>query len=177
MKKFTVLLLAATLLLFSSCEPGQFIRISTESKIPVSETESSGDRMVFNTKTLDGQPFGSADLKDAKLVMINFFEPWCGPCIGEMPDIEKLYSEYKSRGLVVLGVFYSRGMDDSVREVVSETGVTYPIIRGNGELEGQTSAYVPTTFFMDGDGRVIASQIIGARDYETWKSIIEELLG
>jgi len=175
MKKFTVLL-AATLLLFSSCEPGQVIRISTESKIPVSETESSGDRMIFNTKTLDGQTFGSADLKDAKLVMVNFFEPWCGPCIREMPDIEKLYSEYKNRGLAVVGVFYSEGMDDSVREVVSTTGVTYPIVRGNSELEAQMSAYVPTTFFMDGDGRVIESQIIGAKDYETWKGIIEGLL-
>ena len=56
--------------------------------------------------------------------MINFWEPWCGPCVGEMPELEQMY---QNRGgeLLILGVYWT---EDGAAEVLSETGITYPVI-------------------------------------------------
>ena len=66
---------------------------------------------------------------DAKVVMINLWEPWCGPCVNEMPGLEKLYEQYKDKGLVILGVFSSQDMDEDARKVIEDAGITYPILK------------------------------------------------
>src|SRR5262245_7286203 len=54
-------------------------------------------------KTIDGGSLKLADFKN-KVVVVNLWATWCGPCRMEMPDLVKLNNEYKSRGLVVIGV-------------------------------------------------------------------------
>lgn len=183
MKKALAALLALTmLLLLSACGAGAKTEQTAET--PAAEAPAvtpnetpAADTLDFTAEAFDGSTVSLSDFADAKLIMVNFFEPWCGPCVGEMPGLEKLYQAYKDRGLVILGVFYSQNMDGDVQTVLDDTGVTYPILRGNEALLSQTSQYVPTTFFMDGQGHVVGEQIIGSMDYDSWESVVKELLG
>lgn len=132
---------------------------------------------TFDTFDIDDKQFTSEMVKDAKLVMINFWEPWCGPCVGEMSDIETLYENYKGDGFVVLGIFSTLGMDDDVHSVMSNCGTTYPILRATEDMYDFMTDYVPTTFFMDGNGKVLSDEpIIGSKSYEAWEAQIQSYL-
>lgn len=152
-----------------------------ESEIDTPDTnendEKNEPKLVFDTTDIDGKAVSFADYSDAKLIMINFWEPWCGPCVGEMPELEKLYEEYKSEGFVILGVFSTEGVDDDVREVLESCDTTYPVLRYTDELESFVTDYVPTTVFLDKDGNLLTDEpIVGAHSYDDWKQIIEEYM-
>ena len=152
---------------------------------PEAETEAEaqdGEVFTFSTETFSGEAFSSDDVKDAKLVMINFWEPWCGPCVGEMPDLEKVYEEHKNEGFVILGVFSDTTMDDDAAKILEDAGITYPILRYTSEFDGFQTGYVPTTVFMTGEGKLVSDEpVIGGQSYDTWnnavKGILEDLKG
>ena len=152
---------------------------------PETETEAEaqdGEVFTFSTETFSGEAFSSDDVKDAKLVMINFWEPWCGPCVGEMPDLEKVYEEHKNEGFVILGVFSDTTMDDDAAKILEDAGITYPILRYTSEFDGFQTGYVPTTVFMTGEGKLVSDEpVIGGQSYDAWntavKGILEDLKG
>ncbi len=138
---------------------------------------SDAGQLDFSTTDIDGNPYTSDDIKDAKVVMVNFWEPWCGPCVGEIGDLAKLYEEYKDRGFLILGVYSTEGQDEDVRSIITDNGVTYPVIKSGGNMSEFMTAYVPTTVFADGSGRIISAEPeIGAHSYDEWKAIIEDYL-
>ena len=110
------------------------------------------------------------------LTMINFWEPWCGPCVGEMPDLEKLWKNYKSKGFQILGVYATDGMEADVDAVLADTGVTYPILHWCDAFEQFETGYVPTTVFVDEHGELVGEALIGSRSYRDWVSVIEGML-
>ena len=67
-----------------------------------------GKPMVLAGRTVDGQPFSTADLK-GKVILVDFWATWCGPCIAEQPRVKKLYAEYHDKGLEMLGVSCDNG--------------------------------------------------------------------
>jgi cytochrome c biogenesis protein CcmG/thiol:disulfide interchange protein DsbE len=97
-----------------------------------------------------------------KIVLLNFWATWCGPCQSEIPWFVEFASKYKAKGLEVIGV----SMDDEgfkiVKPYLAKKGVTYSIVIGNdalshkyGPLAGSPSLEVyPTTFLIDRTGRV-----------------------
>ena len=123
--------------------------------------------LEFSAFDLEGNSVTGEAFREAKVIMVNFSEPWCGPCVREMPELEKLYQNYKDSGLVILGVFYSLDYAEDAGRVLKDSGVTYPIIAGNDIFEPYTTEYVPTTVFFYEGGR--SEALIGARDYETWE--------
>ena len=139
--------------------------------------ESSGAAFRFSTTDFEGNPFSSSDIEDARLVMINIWEPWCGPCVGEIPYLEKLYDEYRDEGLLILGVFSSEDMDSDVEKLIEECGIHYPLIRWSREFSVLETGYVPTTVFISGKGEILTEEaIIGSDSYDGWKALIEEYL-
>lgn len=168
MKKITAILIGLALIFtMSACgtEGGQTSGIG------------EGDLFTFSTETFQGEAFTSDNVKDAKLVMINLWEPWCGPCVEEMPDLEKIYEEYKDQGLVILGAFFETGQDEDVASILEEAGITYPILRASSEFAGFNTGYVPTTVFLTGEGKLVSSEpYIGSRPYEEWEQIVKELM-
>ena len=139
--------------------------------------EASGDGLSFETETFDGAAFTSEDVKDAKLVMINFWEPWCGPCVGEMPDLEKLYEAYKDEGFMILGVFSETEQDEDAAEILEDCGTTYPVLRYTDVFDQFQTGYVPTTVFITGDGKLASKDpVIGAQSYGAWESTVKKLM-
>lgn len=120
--------------------------------------------------------------KDYKLTMVNFWEPWCGPCVGEMPELEELYEELVTSGEVnIIGVYDT---EDGVEDVLSSCGTTYPIVKYVPAFDELQSGYVPNTVFFDSKGHIVYSSgadeadflYIGSRDKASWSNLIEELL-
>ncbi len=130
-------------------------------------------KLSFDTVDYEGNPVTTGILEGASLVMINFWEPWCGPCVQEMPDLEALYEKYKDQGFLIIGVYSGDNTPDSVAEVVEDTKVQYPIIEADTSLYPLTTQYVPTTVFADGEGKILTEEpYIGAHSQEEWEEII-----
>jgi len=113
-------------------------------------------------KTIDGGSLRLADFKN-KVVVVNLWATWCGPCRMEMPDLVKLNNEYKSRGLVVLGVattYNERDNLDGVKEFVKAQKVDYRVLWDDGTLaqplvqsvNGRNS--IPQSFVISRDGKI-----------------------
>jgi len=134
---------------------------------------SGGDGISFETLDIQGNAVSSEDYRDAKLIMLNFWEPWCKPCVGEMPDLQALYEKYKDQGLVILGVYSQLDMQEEAESIVDSKGISYPILQCNESLQELQKDYVPATYFMDGQGSLLeAEPYVGARSFEEWEEII-----
>ena len=94
----------------------------------------------------------------------------------ELPDIEKLSNEYADKGLQVFGITYPEEEKDN-RAVAEELGLTFQILLYTDDFdEYMDSGYLPTTIFVDSNGKVLGDAVIGAREYDEWKGLIEQYL-
>ncbi|HEY2073367.1 MAG TPA: TlpA disulfide reductase family protein [Gaiellaceae bacterium] len=107
---------------------------------------------------------GKLDLASlrGKPVVINFWASWCVPCKGEAKMLEQAWQQYKSKGVVFVGVDYNDVTSDA-RTFMSHHGVTYPIVQDGSGMTGDHYGLtgVPETFFVDRRGRLVGSHIVG----------------
>jgi len=144
-----------------------------EESYPVGE----GAHISFDTVDINGNRFSNDDLKSSKLIMLNLWEPWCGPCVNEMPELNALYGDYKEKGLLIVGAYTTFEMDSDAREIVDEFGIEYPVIKCNKSIYTLEQDYVPATFLIDHDGNVITEEpFAGSGSYEDWEEVIKEYL-
>lgn len=146
----------------------------------VTAEEHSADninQLNFSATDINGVSISFADIKGSSLIMVNFWEPWCGPCVGEMPELEKLYQNYRDQGLIILGVFYSTDYMDDAKYVMDYAQITYPVVIGNNDFLPYVTEYVPTTVFFDSEGNLLNSEpVIGSRSYDDWEQEILKYL-
>ena len=125
----------------------------------------------FTLQSLDGKTVRLTDFR-GKAVLLNFWATWCEPCKLEMPWFVELQKQYGPQGLEVLGV----AMDDSGKEAVAkfakDMGVNYPVLLGKESVGDEYGGleYLPTSFYIDRDGKVVA-RVFGLRsrsDIEDW---------
>ncbi|MGN0325910.1 MAG: redoxin domain-containing protein [Lachnospiraceae bacterium] len=147
-------------------------------EVPAEEHSADNiNQLNFSTTDINGASISFADIKGSSLIMVNFWEPWCGPCVGEMPELEKLYQNYKEQGLLILGVFYSTDYMDDARYVMDYAQITYPVVIGNNDFLPYVTEYVPTTVFFDSEGNLLNSEpVIGSRSYDDWEQEILKYL-
>ena len=149
-----------------------------ETPAPVPETpapaEAEEPGLRFSTTALDGTAVDESVLAGHTLTMINFFEPWCPPCVAELPELEKLYETYAPQGFQILGVFST---EEGTAEVVSDAALSYPVLRYVPEFDEFQTGYVPTTIFVDGSGRIVGETQIGSNSYAGWEAIVKDLMG
>ena len=110
---------------------------------------------AFDVKTLDGDALRLADFK-GKVVLVNFWATWCGPCRMEIPELAQLQRTYKDQGLVVVGMSLDSQPADYVRTEARRMGADYPIvlIGESGAAEWGSIVAIPTTFVIDRQGRI-----------------------
>jgi cytochrome c biogenesis protein CcmG/thiol:disulfide interchange protein DsbE len=106
------------------------------------------------TEWLNGKEMKLEDLK-GKVVMLDFWATWCGPCLASIPKTNGLLEKYKGDGLVVVGVCHSQGAD-KMSQTVDEKGIKYPVA---ADVDGQTvKAYAvdsfPDYYFIDRAGKL-----------------------
>ena len=142
---------------------------------------SAGSTVSFATATIDGDPVNSADLfAGSRLTLVNLWASWCGPCAREMPELEALSREIREKGGAVIGILWDADDPGALadgRAVLETAGVTFPILKPTAEIFATfpISAY-PTTYFVDSEGKIVGSPIIGA-DVDGYRRVMEEYLG
>jgi peroxiredoxin len=112
-----------------------------------------------------------------KIVILNFWATWCGPCVQEIPMLNQLYKEYMDRGVVVLGISIDENVE-VVQEFLEDHQVLYPVMLSNDEIESSYGPFrgIPTTFIIDRQG-IVRKRILGYDgNPETLKEIIGDLL-
>ena len=131
---------------------------------------------TFATQDIDGGAWTESCFAEVSLTMINFWEPWCGPCVKEMPELQKLYETYRDRGFRILGIYSDFEYEEEMRQVVEQTGVQYPILEYVDVFNQFQTGYVPTTIFVDGSGHLVGETMIGSESYDEWAAVVEGLL-
>jgi thiol-disulfide isomerase/thioredoxin len=113
----------------------------------------------FELPALDGKNLKLSDLR-GKAVLLNFWATYCGPCKVEMPWFVELQKEYGEQGFQIVGVAMDDASTEDIAKFAKQMGVNYPILIGKdsvGESYGGVSV-LPTTFFVDRDGKLIARE-------------------
>ncbi|RKY19210.1 MAG: hypothetical protein DRP90_04845, partial [Planctomycetota bacterium] len=106
---------------------------------------------------LTGKPIKLSDLK-GKVVLIDFWASWCGPCRGEIPNMVRVYEAYKDKGLEILGVSLDNAdMAEKVKKFCADNGMTWPqIYEGLGWNVTPRKAYgfdaIPFMVLVDKEG-------------------------
>lgn len=132
----------------------------------------------FTAKTVSGEDISSDLFKDSKLTVVNVWGSWCGPCVQEIPELQKLYESMKDKDVNVIGLAQDAGTDlDAVKEIINKNKVTYQNIVPEGATEDFVMSIMafPTTFFVDSD-RNIVGVIQGNRNLEAFTAAVEGVL-
>ncbi|MGA2426305.1 MAG: TlpA disulfide reductase family protein [Terriglobales bacterium] len=112
----------------------------------------------FELQTLDGKNLKLSDLR-GKAVLLNFWATYCGPCKVEMPWFVELQKEYGSQGFQIVGVANDDASTEDIAKFAKEMGINYPILIGKDSVSDSYKVSVlPTSFFVDRDGKLIARE-------------------
>ena len=108
----------------------------------------------FEVETFDGETLRLSDLK-GKVVVLNFWASWCGPCRWEMPAFERIAKEFSDKEVVFVGLAVSDRLQDA-RGFADSVGVTYPLaLDSSGRIAvAYNVRSLPTTFFIDREGQI-----------------------
>lgn len=134
----------------------------------------------FTTVTLEGEEVNQDIFAQSELTMLNIWGTFCGPCIQEMPELGELAEEYEGK-MQIIGLIadVAEAENEAAMEIVEYTGADYMHIVNSMDLQagylGQVQA-VPTTVFLDKEGKMIGEEYLGARSKDDWKKIIEEVM-
>ena len=132
-------------------------------------------KLDFVLKDKNNTPLNLAAYK-GKVVLLNFWATWCGPCKEEIPAFVELYDRYKDQGLVIVGV----SIDDTPQQLQAftrEWKMQYPIAQMQSDIEDAYGPFygVPTSFLIARDG-TICTRHLGPASKEEFEKQIKALL-
>ena len=138
-------------------------------------TNTYGD-YDFTLTSIDGEQLKLSDYQ-GKVVLVNFWATWCGPCLIETPSLVRMYNKYKSRGFAVIGVAL-QSEEEGVKQFVEQFHVPYAVGRDPGSeigLRYQVFA-LPSSFLFSSEGKVKRA-FTGFVAEETLERELQALLG
>lgn len=130
----------------------------------------------FTLTTLDGRQVTAASLK-GKVIVVDFWATWCGPCVAEIPGYIALQKKYGADGLVIIGVSVDRGGADKVKKFVEKNGMNYLVAMGDDAIAEAFGGFdaIPTTFLIDRAGN-IRHQKTGSMDHAEYEALVKQVL-
>lgn len=133
---------------------------------------------AFDLTDLGGGRMTLAGLK-GKVVILDFWATWCGPCIAEIPEYKEFWHKNQSRGVDVVGVVFDSGPPQEIADFVREHQIPYRQLLGDDKLLAAYDANVgfPTTFVIDAQG-LILTKIEGAipKKFDRLQKTVDEAL-
>lgn len=140
----------------------------------------------FTLRTVQGELFKLSENR-GKVIMLNFWGTWCGPCRREIPDFNKLHAKYQKDGLEIVGVTLTSGSSKNILEFMKDWNMEYTVLTDidNYETQKVTSDYgraigrpitgIPTTLIIDQEGYIVKGYI-GPRSEEVFYKDLHPLL-
>lgn len=179
--------------------PLQNITDAVNTSKKTDEDGNSYFTLSFETTDRDGNTVTSDIFAKNKLTLVNLWEPWCNPCVGEMPDLQRLSEDYADKGVAVVGVYST---EEGADKVLSDNGITYLILHYNDDFSLLAAASaVPASVLVDSEGRIVTMNpseeelnelsngstdptmleyyrnvVLGSREYSYWADILDEYL-
>ena len=154
-------------------------------QLPNSEKPKRPDYAIkapdFTLKTVDGKLFKLSENK-GKVILLNFWGTWCGPCRREIPDFNELHKKYRKNGLEIVGITLKRSPYETTETIASfmkDWDMDYTILTDIEDYEtqmvtayfgraiGQPITGIPTTLIIDRDGYIVKGYI-GPRSEEVF---------
>ena len=155
-------LLAATMALVACSSPGASAARDPRAQEPspgagveVSLAAQGAPLPPFELVTLEGQPIRRSDWRN-KVIVLNFWATWCGPCRAEIPDLIALQERYHD-SLIVIGLSVDEGPASMVKAFAQDQHINYPVAIVGYPIQDQFGGIrtVPTTFVLNRDGGVV----------------------
>lgn len=168
---FLMLAMAVTFMACSSESDGE---AQAAEKLVISTEYNT--QYNFNTKLVDGSDISLADYK-GKVLIVDLWDTWCPPCRMEIPHFIELYSEYKDKDFVMLGLAFAQEGPQAVEQFIKDNGVNYvngfvneDVIAKLGRPSG-----IPTTYVIDQSGNIY-KKYVGYKEKSVFEADIKALL-
>ena len=158
--------------LLQSCSSGQ----QSVKAASVKPDKDRHDAPDFALKDADGKVVHVSDYR-GKVLLLDFWATWCGPCKIEIPWFVDLERKNKDRGFEVLGISMDEEGWETVKPFIADMGVNYRVVIGNdstAQLYGGVDA-MPTTFLIDRTGKIAAVHV-GLANRKDFVDEVEQLL-
>jgi len=171
-KKSLVLVSLAVAALLWSCSGTQPVNAQAQS---IKNRKPAAD---FTLRDANGSAVKLSDYR-GKVVLLNFWATWCGPCTLEIPWFVEFEREYKTQGLAIVGVSMDEEGWNAIKPYVAEHKMNYRVLLGDdsvSQLYGGVDS-LPTTFIIDRAGKVAFPPHIGLAGKNEYLKEIQSLLG
>jgi thiol-disulfide isomerase/thioredoxin len=121
----------------------------------------------FTIKNSAGEKFNFEQFK-GKVVFLNLWATWCGPCRAEMPTIQALYNKMDSSKVVFVMLSIDRDSDQpKIRNYINKYKYTFPVYQPSGPLTSQLDVpSIPTTFVINKEGKIVSKEV-GTTNFDT----------
>ena len=156
--------------------------IKTEEFLKKMEEALLNDRKTapdFALRDLNGREVKLSDLERKRVIILNFWATWCGPCRWEIPQLIEFYDRYRGDGVEIIGISMDQGGNavEKVKNFVSQHEVSYPILMYTDKVvQDYGGIYgIPTTFILD-KNRKIHKKYQGYRSKEVFEKDVKDLL-
>ncbi len=169
---FLIAILLALNLPANAEERGLFSKIGA---VPIKDYKKTPNLCL---EELNGEKVRLASLK-GKIIFLNFWATWCGPCLEEMPSMEALYQQYKKTDFLFLTISIDCGGREPVRKFIERHRYRIPILLdpAGKTLELFEISRIPATLIIDRNGRIIG-RVIGPRNWSSPEvlSLVNQML-
>ncbi len=142
----------------------------------------------FSAQDIAGNAVDQSVFSGKTVTMINIWATFCTPCVKEMPDLNQLNLDYQAKGVQVIGIpgdllqrdgSFSQDKLDLAMNIIDTTGADYLQILPSAGLQAAKLDFVqlfPQTVFVDEEGNQLGDAYLGAKNYQQWVEIIDQLL-
>jgi thiol-disulfide isomerase/thioredoxin len=149
---------------------------------PAAIPEVAGGPALVTALDIDGGSHALSKWIGKQPTVVNFWGTWCPPCQREIPDLVKLYDEYKSKGVEIVSLAIEREQDPAkaaagVKQYAERAGMKWVMLMAAAEMVGpfKLTNSVPTTIFYDKNGNEV-ERFVGMRDYTAFKAAFEKAI-
>lgn len=150
-------------------------QVQAQTQPQTNQTEIKIETMYFEAPDVDGIAHSSTEWLGKGPVVVNFWGTWCPPCRKEIPDLARLYGEYKDKGIEIIGV----SLNDTAEKVKahsSQNNMNWVLLVGDRAIAVKYNIQsVPTTYFFNSEGKLV-QEYKGLRSYDDLKKGFESIL-